>query len=67
MEKTILHVESCKGCRYCINFCPKEAISISSYINKKGYQVVDVDESKCVKCGICHTVCPDYVFEIVEV
>ncbi|WP_334296536.1 4Fe-4S binding protein [Faecalicatena contorta] len=23
-----------------------------------------MDESKCIVCGICYKVCPDYVFEI---
>ncbi|CAH2213805.1 4Fe-4S binding protein [Tepidibacter aestuarii] len=67
MEKLILHKESCKSCHYCINICPKDAISLSSYMNSKGYQTIKVDEEKCVKCGSCYVMCPEYVFEIVEV
>lgn len=67
MEKMVLHLESCKNCRYCVVVCPKKAISVSTNINKKGYPTVLVDEEKCIKCGTCYTVCPDYVYEIVEV
>jgi 2-oxoglutarate ferredoxin oxidoreductase subunit delta len=67
MEKIILHVQSCKSCGYCAKACPKKAITIDGLINKKGYQTTVVDENKCIKCGTCYTVCPDYVYEIVEV
>ncbi|PAB60606.1 4Fe-4S dicluster domain-containing protein [Anaeromicrobium sediminis] len=64
MEKLIVHGESCKSCKYCINACPKEALSVTTHINDKGYATVAVDQKKCVCCGICYNVCPDYVFEI---
>ncbi len=64
MKKINLSVERCKGCMYCIEACPKDAISLSDYTNKKGYKVIKVDEDKCISCGSCYRVCPDYVFEI---
>lgn len=39
---------------------------MSSKINKEGYAHVEVDESKCILCGICYQVCPDNVFEIIK-
>ncbi len=63
----LLHPERCKGCRYCIPICPKNAISVSEKINKKGYKPVSVDLEKCICCGLCYTICPDYIFEIREV
>jgi len=33
-------------------------------MNSKGYAVVEVDQDKCIGCGICYTVCPDYVITI---
>ena len=30
----------------------------------KGYHTIEVDEEKCVQCGACYKMCPDYVFEI---
>ncbi|BCV25248.1 4Fe-4S binding protein [Gelria sp. Kuro-4] len=59
-----LNTERCKECRYCIEACPQEALSLSENLNKMGYRVVKLDEKKCVSCGICYTVCPELVFEI---
>lgn len=66
MKKLIIHSESCKSCKYCIHSCPRNALFLSGKINDKGYQTVAVDEDKCIHCGICYNVCPDYVFEIQE-
>ena len=63
--KTILDPEKCQGCRYCIKACPKDAISITEEINKKGFQPVVIDEEKCITCGSCYVVCPDYCFTII--
>lgn len=35
-------------------------------MNEKGYTVVEIDEGKCIKCGICYHMCPDCVFELLE-
>ncbi|SMB95134.1 2-oxoglutarate ferredoxin oxidoreductase subunit delta [Desulfonispora thiosulfatigenes DSM 11270] len=67
MKKLIISKESCKSCKYCVKNCPKGALSIKGEINAKGYPYVSVDHDKCITCGICYNVCPDYVFEIVEV
>lgn len=67
MKKVVLHPDSCKGCRYCLHFCPKEALSVTEMVNSKGYLPVQVDAHKCITCGLCYIVCPDYVFELLEV
>ena len=64
MEKVVLHTQRCKGCYLCIRECPKQADKKAGVSNKKGYEVIQVDESLCVACGTCYVVCPDYVFEI---
>ncbi len=66
MDKLILHRSRCKGCGYCVKACNKQAITLDGPINSKGYQTANVDEEKCVKCGLCYVACPDYVFEIQE-
>lgn len=63
-EKVYTDITRCKGCGYCIQACPRNAICVSGHINENGYNVISVDESKCVVCGICYKVCPDYVFEL---
>ncbi|MBN2188411.1 MAG: 4Fe-4S binding protein [Chitinispirillaceae bacterium] len=55
---TIDH-EECKGCRLCVEFCPKKCIVIGSNINKIGYQYAEFQSGKCTACGICYYVCPE--------
>ncbi len=59
--------ERCKGCLYCKISCPAGAISVSSQVNAKGYNTMEIDRKLCTTCGACYTVCPDYVYEIKEV
>lgn len=66
MGKVVLNKHRCKSCYYCIDACPVGAISMSELSNKKGYNVVQVDQDKCISCGSCYIVCPDYVFEIAK-
>jgi len=44
--------EKCPGCGICVRECPQEAIT---FMGKK--KPVVMDESKCIKCGICGDVC----------
>ncbi|MEG1633678.1 MAG: 4Fe-4S binding protein [Oscillospiraceae bacterium] len=66
MSKVKLNISRCKGCGYCVEECPKKAISFSSEISAKGYNTIQVDEALCIGCGSCYRVCPDCVFEILE-
>lgn len=66
MEVLKIHTGRCKNCLYCVKSCPKGALAATGAINDKGYATVEVDRQKCICCGICYNVCPDYVFEIVK-
>ena len=38
--------ERCKGCGFCVEFCPTETLALSEDFNEKGYhppKVVDID------------------------
>ena len=65
-KRMLIYPKSCKACGYCEANCPKQAISLTGPINKDGYMTPVVDETKCVLCGTCYNVCPDYVYEIIE-
>ena len=43
-EKVYTNPVRCKGCGYCINACPQEAISVSDLVNANGYNTIVVDE-----------------------
>ncbi len=50
----------CKGCRICVEICPKKTLEISTHRNAKGAEIVEqVYPAKCVKCGQCMDICPD--------
>lgn len=62
--KSKANTELCKGCRLCVANCPKGAIEPLTEVNKKGYEIICVNEDLCIGCGICYKVCPDYVFVV---
>jgi 2-oxoglutarate ferredoxin oxidoreductase subunit delta len=53
--------ERCKGCGFCVEYCPMDVLEISIEYNTKGYHppVVKKPES-CVNCGLCEMICPDF-------
>ena len=58
----------CKGCKYCIEFCPGDVLAESKDFNEKGYHPPYVKEQgKCVNCNFCETVCPEFAIFVTEV
>lgn len=47
--------EDCCGCGACINICPRTAINMVE--DECGFLYPQIDESKCVRCQKCKTVC----------
>jgi len=64
MDKIKLRTNLCKGCFLCVHVCPTGALEPAGVLGEKGYEIVKVDQEKCVQCGSCYKMCPDYVFEI---
>jgi 2-oxoglutarate ferredoxin oxidoreductase subunit delta len=53
--------ELCKGCSFCVEYCPKKVLELSEEFNKKGYHPpVAVTEEDCVNCGLCELICPEF-------
>ena len=67
-EKTVQNIKNtkrkliigdwCTGCRKCVERCFNSAIEIK---NKKAV----VDEKKCLLCGYCQKVCPEFCIKII--
>jgi len=53
--------DRCKGCGFCIAYCPREVLRFSADFNKKGYHPPEVaDASRCVNCHFCEVLCPEF-------
>lgn len=48
--------ESCTGCTACMNVCAHSAISMKA--DKYGFYYPEIDQNKCVDCGLCVKTCP---------
>lgn len=48
--------EDCTGCKMCGDLCVKDAITFEE--DKNGFWYPKVDETKCIRCGICVKRCP---------
>lgn len=46
----------CTGCAACVNLCPKGAIFMRE--NCEGFLYPEIEEEKCIHCGICYQRCP---------
>jgi 2-oxoglutarate ferredoxin oxidoreductase subunit delta len=55
----------CKGCQFCIEFCPKGSIRLAVKLNPKGYAFAEFDpEQQCTGCATCALVCPEAAIEV---
>ena len=48
----------CKGCTYCVAFCPKHVLSMA------GSLPVATDPAQCTRCLLCVYVCPDFAIKV---
>jgi 2-oxoglutarate ferredoxin oxidoreductase subunit delta len=64
MSITIIK-DFCKGCGFCIEYCPKKVYELSEEMNKKGYRLPwAVHAEECTECGLCDLHCPDFAIII---
>ena len=62
-----LHIikERCKGCGFCVEYCPKDVLQLSEEFNSKGYHPPEVlKPGECVNCDLCEMLCPDFAIFI---
>jgi 2-oxoglutarate ferredoxin oxidoreductase subunit delta len=58
---TLINIERCKGCSFCVEFCPSHNLSLSKKFNAKGYHYPEVHEQGlCKGCDLCGMLCPDF-------
>ena len=61
-------VERCKGCSFCVEYCPRDVLEMSVAFNRRGYHVPEVIKGEeCVNCGLCEAICPEFAIFSVEI
>ena len=56
-----INTELCKGCGFCIEFCPAGVLEFSGEFNTKGYHPPRAaNPEACTGCGLCGIYCPDF-------
>lgn len=51
----------CKGCGFCVQFCPTNVLDISPEFNAKGYHPPYAKSpEKCHDCKYCQMICPEF-------
>jgi len=65
-NQVFVMTEWCKGCRFCIEFCPQHLLYESDETNSKGYHIVRMDDNgNCIGCEMCSMVCPEFAIHVV--
>ncbi len=57
----VISRETCKGCGFCVEFCPTHVLELDKGFNAKGYHPpVFAHPDKCTGCDMCGLYCPDF-------
>jgi 2-oxoglutarate ferredoxin oxidoreductase subunit delta len=53
--------DRCKGCGFCVEYCPRDVLVLAPIFNRKGYHPPRVTrEGACVHCNLCEMLCPEF-------
>jgi len=59
--EVVIVTDRCKGCSFCVEYCPRDVLEMSSEFNRKGYHPPKVVKTgECVNCNLCEMVCPEF-------
>ena len=63
----VLWKEICKGCSFCVDFCPTHCLDLSREYNPKGYHYpILARPEDCNGCDMCGLYCPDFAIFAVK-
>ncbi len=67
MAHIVIDRDRCKGCCFCIEFCPRNLIRVSREHNRIGYfpaEFIEEERERCTGCKTCAVMCPDTAIEV---
>jgi 2-oxoglutarate ferredoxin oxidoreductase subunit delta len=65
--KVEINPKLCKGCCFCLKYCPTGVFSRSDEIGELGYVIAKVEHpEKCTGCRLCLIYCPDFATSVEE-
>jgi 2-oxoglutarate ferredoxin oxidoreductase subunit delta len=57
----------CKGCAFCVEYCPRDVLVMSEEFNQKGYHPpVVAKREECCYCKLCEAICPEFAIFVTE-
>jgi 2-oxoglutarate ferredoxin oxidoreductase subunit delta len=58
--------ERCKGCGFCVEYCPRDVLELSDEFNQKGYHPpMAANPDACVECHLCEMLCPEFAIYVI--
>lgn len=59
--QVVILASRCKGCGFCVDFCPTDILRMSESFNHKGYHYPEqLEGAECVNCKLCEMLCPEF-------
>jgi 2-oxoglutarate ferredoxin oxidoreductase subunit delta len=59
--------DRCKGCGFCVEYCPKDVLVMSEEFNRYGYHPPRVSTAEnCVECHLCEMLCPEFAIYVIK-
>lgn len=56
-----INKDRCKGCGFCVEYCPRDVLELSDEFNAKGYHPPHIiNEDACCYCQLCESICPEF-------
>jgi 2-oxoglutarate ferredoxin oxidoreductase subunit delta len=66
--RVIINPNWCKGCGFCVAYCPTGALEMSEGYNAKGYHPPMVKSAEdCRDCKFCEKVCPEFAIFVTSI
>ena len=57
----------CKGCAFCVEYCPRDVLVMAEEFNQKGYHPpVVTKRMECCYCKLCEAICPEFAIFVTE-